>query len=65
MNFFFLIFLFFKKGPTEAGGINVDEAGLIFTCGSHVTPPVGPGSYFHSHRFLFILFIKIKEGIIY
>jgi hypothetical protein len=38
------------QGPTEAGGINVDEAGIVFACGGHVTPPVGGGSYYHYHK---------------
>jgi hypothetical protein len=38
------------QGPTDAGGVNVDEAGIVFACGGHITPPVGAGSLYHYHK---------------
>ena len=38
-------------GPSEAGGNNVDKAGLHLICGGHVTPPIGTGPMYHFHKY--------------
>ena len=43
------------QGPVEAGGINVDIAGLPLPCGGHVTPPVGTGPLYHFHKAAYCL----------